>query len=370
MSQDSHEPDAAPRFSPWRWIGWTAAILVGLWVAISAVHRHRMEKLRTEVESRGGRLEGEEIPPGWYTWLLTKASLGWAQAAHLKLRGNFRRVVHVHVPPGATLPPNFISRLTCFKQLRRFELQDCHLTDADLDGLSEFVNLKYLDLRKNPVSDRGLANLDKLVNLEAIALDETRAGDQVLRQASRLPNLITLSLPQTVVTDEGLKDLGTFPKLRCLLLSGTRISDLGLESLPPLPNLLQLSVNECAITDRGLASIDDARFPALTALGLSQTQVTADGVSRVRSSRLQSYAFPDVAMTDEHWRDLVGLKKLDYVSWGDVELRRREHFFPSRSGRRTRIDSFRTVTTIRDGRRVPVIPEIFPRSAAKPPGEF
>lgn len=338
MSQDSPEPDTAPRFSPWKWIGWSAAILVGLWVAVTAMHRHRMEELRSEVESRNGLLVGAEILPGWYSWLLSKAPSGWARAAHLKLKGNFRRVVHVQILRGTKLPPNFIARLTCFKHLTRLELQQCELTDADLDGLSEFVNLKFLDLRKNPVSDRGLVGLDKLVNLQAIALDETRAGDQVLRQASKLPNLITLGLSQTVVSNQELKELGKFPTLQCLLLNGTRISDVGLESLPPLPNLVQLAINGCAITDRGLATIDDVRFPALMHLGLSQTQVTADGVSRLRLSRLQSLSFPSVSMTDAHWRGLVGLKKLDYVQWGDIPLRR-EEVFPA-SGSRVRLDSF------------------------------
>lgn len=361
MPQDSNDaPPAAPGISLWKWIAWTAAILVGLWVAITAVQRHRMEKLRSEVESRGGRLEADEILPGWYSWLRKKIPNSWAQAAHLKLRGSFRRVVRVHVPSGIAFPPDFISRLTCFKQLKRLELLDCHLTDADLAGLSEFAELRHLDLRKNPVSDRGLSGLDKLLHLEVIALDETRVGDEVLRQALRLPNLITLSLSQTDVSDEGLLDWGASSKLKCLILNGTRISDLGLESLPPLPNLLQLSVNGCAITDRRLAKIDDVRFPVMTSLGLSQTQVTADGVSQLRLNRLQDLSFPSVSMTDEHWRGLAGLKKLDYVQWGNMSLRR-EEVFPV-SGPRVRLDSFITGDKSQFGLVTPTPQRRYPQS--------
>lgn len=348
MPQDSHEPRAATGFTLWKGIGWTTALIVGLWVSITAVQRYRMEKLRSEVESRGGRLEGEDFYPGWYNWLQIKAPSGWPTVMVLKWDRSFRRVVHVHVPPGSTLPPNFISRLTCFQQLTRLELPDCQLTDADLADVSEFTKLKYLDLSRNPISDRGLARLDKLANLEVVVLNETRVGDQVLQQASRLPNLITLMLAGTVASDDGLKDVGAFPKLKVLDLSGTRVSDLGLESLPLLPHLLQLSVNGCSITDRGLAAIDDGRLPDMTALGLSQTQVTADGVVRLRMGKLQSLSFPNVAMTDEHWRGLAGMKRLEYLTWGNTSLYRARSF-PTR-GPRVVLDSFIEIPTLPNGR--------------------
>ncbi|MFM9960158.1 MAG: leucine-rich repeat domain-containing protein [Planctomycetaceae bacterium] len=363
MPHDSHPPRAATGFSLWKGIGWTTAIVVGLWVAITAVQRYRMEKLRTEVESRGGRLEGEDLFPGWYIWLRTKTPNGWLAQTVRKLDHSFRRVVHVHVPPGTTLPPNFISRLTCFQQLTRLELSECQLTDADVASLSEFTKLKYLDLSKNPLSDRGLARLDKLVNLEVVVLNETRVGDQVLRQASRLPNLITLMLAGTLASDDGLKDLGTFPKLMVLILSGTRVSDLGLESLRPLPILRVLSVKECAITDRGLATIDDLRFPDMLHLDLSQTQVTADGVSRLHLGKLETLLFPKVAMTDEHWRGLLGMKHLQSIQWDDTVLSRDRE--PSiSSGSRGTLDSFVTNFLFFNGRyiRLPVS-QRFPKPA-------
>ena len=354
MSQDSHEPIAAPLFSPWKWIAWAAAILVGLWVASTAVDRHRMEQLRTEVESRGGRLEGQELPPGWYHWLVTKVPSDWAKQTAIKLKSNFRRVVAVHLPPGATLPPQFISRLTRFQQINTIDLPGCQLTDLDLEGLPKFTKLKYLDLRENPVTDKGLAQLGELSSLEVIILDETRAGDEVLRQASKLPKLITLMLSKTNVTDAGLGALGTdpasgHPTLKVLFLNGTQISDTGLSLLPPQPALTQLTLEGCAITDRGLGEINDGRFPMLTALNVLETKVTADGISRLRLGHLQSLGFPNVAMTDKHWRGLTGLKKLDYVFWGDASLRRVEEF-PA-TGHRLRLDSFRATGVFRSGRR-------------------
>ena len=369
MPQDDHENPAEPRFSLWRWIAWTAALLVGLWVALTAVDRHQMEKLRTEVESRGGWLQGRNLYPGWYTSLLTKAPNGWPKQAVQKLSGCFLRVVEVRLPPETALPQDFILRLSRFQRVTHLELPYCHLTDADLDGLSKFKELQYLNLSGNDVTDAGLAHLDELPDLRYLIFQRTRVGDGVLFQASRLPNLSCLNVGETSITDAGLRTLATLPNLTALYLGSDQISDTGLASVAPQPSLTQLGLRGSQITDKGLNTIDDVHFPALRHLDIAETQVTAEGVSRLRLSELRGLSFPNVTMTDEHWRDLVGLKTLDYASWGDVELRRREHFWGG-GGRRIRIDSFRTVTTIRDGHRVPVIPQIFPRSAATPPGEF
>ncbi len=353
MSQDSHEPIAARVFSPWKWIAWTVAILVGLWVAITAVDRHQMEKLRTEVESRGGRLEGQEFPPAWYHWLETKAPTDWLRQAVLRLKGNFRRVVSVHVPPGSLLPSQFFSRLSRFQKINWIELPSCQLSDQDFEGLTKFTELGYLDLRGNPVTDKGLAQLSELSSLQVLLLDETHAGDQVLQQAFNMPKLTTLLMSKTKVTDAGLKELGSHaaaarPTLKVLFLNGTQISDEGLNSLLTQPSLTHFSLSGCEITDRGLGAIDDVRFPLLTALDVGETKVTGDGISKLRLDHLQSLSFPDVAMTDEHWRGLTGLKKLDYVTWGDVSLRRVEVFHAT--GKRTRLDTFKA-TGVRSGAR-------------------
>ncbi len=364
MSQDSHDQNIASSFSLWKWIAWTAAILAGIGVANTAVDRHRMEQLRTEVESRGGRLEGSYFVPDWYKWLESKAPSGWPKQAVLKLKGNFQRVVAVRLPPGTVLPHNFISRLTRFRSLAHLELPDCHLSDADLDHLSEFSNLRYLDLRGNLVSDGGLAHLDKLVLLEQVHLPGTRAGDEVLRQAATLPNLRFLNLSRTSVTDAGLQGLRTHLKLRYLVLDGTQISDSGLASLLPQPSLVNLTLNHCAITDKGLAAIDDSRFPALGQLEVRKTQVTADGISRLRLSHLRDYQFPNASLTDEHWLALARMKSLVWVHWGEIHLRR--EFERSSSRRRIALDSF---VVIYDGHigepqrlRVP-LPRRFPQSS-------
>lgn len=369
MQENSDPTTAAPRFSPWRWLAWGAAILAGILVASAALDRYRMEKLRAEVESRGGRLEGQLIYPGWYKWLLAKAPQGWARQTVLKLSGNFRRIVTVNVPPGSALPPHFISRLTRFQSLVNLRLPGCHLTDSDLDGLSKFSELRILVLRDNPVSDRGFTRWDKLQSLTIIDFKGTRIGDEFMGHVARLPKLAYLDLTNSSVTDAGLRAIGSHP-LRTLFLSGTQVSDSGLNELAPLPHLSQLTLDNCPITDTGLAAIDDHRFPLLVSLTISGTQVTAEGVSRLRLGHLQRYSFPAVAMTDEDWRELAGLKKLDYVTWGDVELRRCEVFPVGGRGRRTRLDAFRTQTSIRDGRRVRVISEIFPKPAVVRPDEF
>jgi hypothetical protein len=361
MSHDTDEPNADRRFSPWKWIAWTAAIVVGVGIAMTAVDRHRMEQLRTEVESRGGHLEGARRFPTWYMWLVTKAPNGWPKATVLKLAGNFQRVVSVRLPPGTLPPHDLISRLSRFRNLSRLDLTDCHLTDADLNGLSKLSELRHLSLGSNAISDLGLADLEKLSRLQILDLRDTRAGDQFLRQVARLPQLQQLMLSHSAVTDAGLKSLATHPKLTSLWLDRTQISDAGLLALAPQPNLGALLLNDCPITDQGLAAIDEHRFPGLNYLDVSKTQVTAEGVSRLQLGNLRRLSFPDVAMTDEHWRRLAGLKTLDYVLWDDVSLRREQTF--SATGRRLRLDSFRPESEFLHRRKHPALPQRFPTSS-------
>ncbi len=343
MPQDSHEPVAVPGSSLWKWIAWVAAILVGLWVTITAVDQHRMEQLRTEVESRGGRLDGMEFPPDWYLWLVDHAPTDWLELFALKFYGNFRRVVAVRVPPGTSLPPQFISRLTRFRHITVIDLPDCRLTDFDLEGLSKFTELKSLNLQRNPVTDKGFAPISKLSSLEIVLLNDTRVGDPVLRQTLCLPNLKKLDLSRTNVTDAGFSSLG------------------------PQPAMTVLSFNGCAITDQGLGEFDDVHFPMLTSLNLSDSRVTSDGISRLRLGRLQSFSFPDVSMTDEHWRGLLEMKCLYYLNWGDMWLHRVTDLTVPRTG--SRQDSFVGYAILRDGRhrlaRDPILR--FPQSS---PPEF
>ena len=341
MPQDDHEPDHVRSYPLWKWIAWCAVLLIGHWGAVTAVDRHQMERLLTEVESRGGRLEGSvSRPPGWYLWLVDHAPNDWLEEFVLKFYGNFRRVVAVRVPPGTTLPPQFISRLTRFRQITVIELPDCHLTDFDLKGLSKFTELKSLNLQRNPVTDKGLGLLSELSSLEIILLNDTRVGDLVLEQTLSLPKLNTLDLSRPNVTDAGLR------------------------SLRPQPTLLGLTFKGCAITDRGLDEFDDAHFPNLRSLNVSETQVTADAVSRLRLGNLQSLSFPNFSMTDDHWRELLEMKSLFYLTWGDVWLHRSETSLVSPLG--TRSSSFVVFSVPNHGRhrlrRGPIIR--FPQSAA------
>lgn len=361
MSHDVHEPNAGRSFSPWKWIAWTAAVVVGVGIAMTAIDRHRMEQLRSEVESCGGRLQGNHRFPTWYMWLVNKAPNGWPKQTVLKLAGNFQRVVSVRLPPGTQAPHNLITRLSRFRNLTHLDLTDCQLTDADLDGLSKLSELRQLSLGFNAISDLGLAELGTLSRLQKLDLRDTRAGDQVVRQVARLPLLQQLMLSHSAVTDEGLKCLATHPKLTSLWLDRTQISDVGLLALAPQPNLGALLLNDCPISDQGLAAIDEHRFPSLNYLDVSKTQVTAEGVSQLPLGNLRRLSFPDVAMTDEHWRRLAGLKILDYVLWGDVSLRREQTF--SASGSRLRLDSFRPESELLHRRKHPTLPQRFPTSS-------
>lgn len=325
MPHDSHEPTVERGVSPWRWIAWTLVLLVSLWVTVAAVHRYQMVKIRSEVESRGGRLEGRELSPGWYRWLEAKAPTDWLKQMAIKGRANFRRVHAVSVPPGSELPPDFVSRLTIFRHVRQLQMANCNLDDRDLERLPEFRELTYLNLSGNRVSDNGVVGLDRLPLLRTLELAETRVGDGVLRQLSSHPSLVSVNVSGTLVTDDGLRAMGSPRRLCYLYLSGTRVSDSGLAALNTQPYLKLLELTGCPISDRGLQEINDARFPSLNTLHLKDTQVTADGIAtmKVNSPRdLKWLNFPNVPMENHHWESLAAIKSLVRLTWGDVQLRR------------------------------------------------
>lgn len=345
MPQDSNDAVAAPGISLWKLIAWTTAILVGLWVSITAVQRYRMEKLRTEVESRGGRLEGQVIQPRWYSWLATKVPNGWPRQTVLKFSDSFRRVVHVHLPEGSFLPPDFVSRLSIFRQVQQLDLPNCDLSDADLEKLSAFSELHHLNLNGNRVSDRGLAELDRLPFLRTLELGQTRVGDGVLHQVSSLKSLVSLNVSATLVTDDGLRAMGSPPSLRYLYLSGSRISDSGLSAMDAQPVLILLELTGCPISDQGLREINDSRFPSLQSLNVAETQVTADGIADMKLNGLRELkwlTFPHVRMMDHHWLSLATVKSLVRLNWGDVQLRREFIWLPA-SRSRMPLDSFEVV---------------------------
>jgi Leucine-rich repeat (LRR) protein len=98
-----------------------------------------------------------------------------------------------------------------------------------------------------------------------------------------LPFLEHLDLSGTQVEDQFAKELGGLTALRNLSIRHTPISDGALKYLEPLTNLEELDVGGVTrITDAGILHI--CKLTNLSKLNLEGTQVTAEGVLRLRRS--------------------------------------------------------------------------------------
>ena len=146
--------------------------------------------------------------------------------------------------------------------LRRLDLRDRNLTDADIQDLKYMINLDYLNLRGNDLTD--LSPLEPLTELVTLQLDDGSNGVTDLSPLAGMTKLDWLSLPKKMV-DVDLSPLSGMTELTGLCFDGhggnmigcvsdlewvsslTKLQELrlsvnGLEDLSPLANLKDLNV--------------------------------------------------------------------------------------------------------------------------------
>jgi len=104
------------------------------------------------------------------------------------------------------------------------------------------------------------------------------------------PNIISVDLAGTDLADANLAVLQRFPHLTSLDLSRTGINGRGLEVLSGLAYLARINLYGTQVDDALLDVL--ASFPALEAVYLWETDVTAEGVARLRD------ALPDTEIND------------------------------------------------------------------------
>jgi cytochrome b561 len=74
-------------------------------------------------------------------------------------------------------------------QTRSLNLRNAGVTDENLSGLSDFVNLIQLRLESNPIGDDGAAHLTSLRGLVSLNLVNTKVGDSGVTKLAALPLL-------------------------------------------------------------------------------------------------------------------------------------------------------------------------------------
>jgi hypothetical protein len=161
------------------------------------------------------------------------------------------------------------------------DLSHSRVTDADLVHLLAFRHFGQLNLSDTLVSDAGLVHLRRVVDGRFFDLSRTRVTDvSVLFSNKSWEHPLGLKL-------SGNRIARLFPferqwcPLQVLDLSQTNADDGTLESLPDgLVNLSSLDLSGTDVSDRGLASL--LRMEGLTRLDLTDTRVTAEGITRLK----------------------------------------------------------------------------------------
>lgn len=97
---------------------------------------------------------------------------------------------------GATVPDRKFG-------VRRVDLNEKGVTDADLDKLKDLANVEYLGLHSARISNAGLDKIAAMKSLREVELSYTRINDEGLKKLEALPNLKKIFLYGTKVTKDG-----------------------------------------------------------------------------------------------------------------------------------------------------------------------
>lgn len=158
--------------------------------------------------------------------------------------------------------------------------------DADADTALRIPSLQRLSLAGSRVSLAPLWNLKSVPRLWNLNLSRTQLSSDALRIVAQAPQLTELRLEGCDwLRDDDLRALEPLAGLQMLSLSGTPVSPACLPILEALPRLRFLHLDRCP-------KFDDASIDALISLcssrsfslNLSGTEITGDGLSRLRSA--------------------------------------------------------------------------------------
>jgi internalin A len=184
-------------------------------------------------------------------------------------------------------------------------------------------DLKKLDLSDSQVADADLKHLAKLPSLKGLSLWDTKIADAGLKHLIKLTSLTNLGLGGTRITDAGLKHLAEIASVKFLTLWGTKITDVGLEHLRALSSLESLGVGGTEITDVGLKQL--ANFVSLQVLNLRRTEISDAGLEYLANlsnlqDKLQELNLTLTKITDAGLKHLVKLRSLQVLNLRRTEI--------------------------------------------------
>ena len=131
---------------------------------------------------------------------------------------------------------------------------------ADLKVLGEFPHLAFVNMEQSNVTGDDLAYIEHLRNVKSFGLGGSNATNVALEHVCRMPQVESITVDlfnrgASKVTDKGLVPLAQLKKLSSLALNGGYISDAGLVHLEPLTTLKQLTLYDTQVTKDGIARL-------------------------------------------------------------------------------------------------------------------
>lgn len=149
--------------------------------------------------------------------------------------------------------------------------------------------------------------------LESLEIAESEISDAGFGKLLAKEGLERLTVSSSLITGEDLFSLEDSVSVTNLTLSGCPVSDRGLEAIARrLPQLKILGLSQTEITDEGLRHL--SHLEDLYQITLYKTKVTDAGLQHLGTlDRLAYLTLTDTEVSDEGLRHLAGLERLRYV---------------------------------------------------------
>lgn len=210
-------------------VGWGAVIA---WLAWSAWHKSKEDRVLSQVSDRGGL---------WETWSssdLQTFFLKKGRVCFLDLRR-------------CRIDAEMLRSLYHLQFASIVDLSECGLSDRDFREFRGPARVKRLRLDGNPLTDQSVNKICEYTNIRILQLRETQIGNIGLESISKLPLLEQIDLSGTNVTSSGISNLQNIKGLTTLNLSNTKVDDEAVDFLAHMKSLTTLTLDGTRLTEEG-----------------------------------------------------------------------------------------------------------------------
>jgi len=150
-------------------------------------------------------------------------------------------------------------------------------SSSDLQRVGELKHLNVLEIYESDFDAADLERLSDLVELKRLRLEDFAATDATVNVISKFSKLEILNLPASCISDQSFEKLvSSLPNLMLLRIGGMQLSDKGVASLSTLTSLRFLHLCNAPLTDAGLKTF--RTMHELESLYLDGDNATDDGI--------------------------------------------------------------------------------------------